>query len=69
MAKEALLKVRIADDLVARIDAFADAEFVTRSEAVRELVTRGLAFGRKVLTAAETRKLLADLQREGLRGA
>ena len=60
--KSELVGTRLSPDLLERVDAFADSEFINRSAAVRELVTRGLAFGRKVLSRAETEKLLRDLR-------
>ena len=53
------LAIRIPADLLARVDSFASDEFLTRSQAVRELLERGLVSGR-VLTAPEARKRIAD---------
>jgi metal-responsive CopG/Arc/MetJ family transcriptional regulator len=62
--KTELVGTRLPPDLLERVNAFADSEFLNRSEAVRELVTRGLAFGRKVLSRAETEKLLHDIKQQ-----
>lgn len=36
------INVRLGDDLLARVDAYAAAEGIKRAEAVRRLVQRGL---------------------------
>jgi metal-responsive CopG/Arc/MetJ family transcriptional regulator len=53
------LHARVPAELVKRIDKFAADEFLNRSEAVRELIERGLNFGRPVLTGEQARKRIA----------
>lgn len=68
MTKTELIGTRLPPELVKRIDDFADSEFMNRSAAVRELLERGLHFGRKVLSGAEARKVLGDIMSEALKG-
>jgi metal-responsive CopG/Arc/MetJ family transcriptional regulator len=63
-----LLQIRIPDELVKQIDKFADDEFTDRSKAVRELLTRGLAFGRRVLTGAGARAVLREVMGDAWKG-
>ena len=39
--------MRLSDDLIAKVDAWADANDIGRSEAIRQLVEIGLASGQK----------------------
>lgn len=36
------VNVRLGDDLLAQVDAYAEAEGIKRAEAIRQLVQRGL---------------------------
>jgi metal-responsive CopG/Arc/MetJ family transcriptional regulator len=40
------INVRLGDDLLAQVDAYAESEGIKRAEAIRRLVARGLRRGR-----------------------
>lgn len=41
------VNIRLGDDLLAEVDAFAAAEGIPRAEAIRQLVHRGLRKGKR----------------------
>jgi metal-responsive CopG/Arc/MetJ family transcriptional regulator len=64
MRKEKSVTIRVPAELADRIDQFADGEFMGRSEAIRQLLERGLAFGREVVPPEETFALLDEMLRK-----
>ena len=67
MRKEKSITIRVPAELADRIDQFADGEFMGRSEAIRELLERGLAFGRKVVPPEETFAVLDEMLRKAIK--
>jgi hypothetical protein len=65
--KTELLAARVPVELADRVREFADNELMTHSEAVRELVWRGLHFGHKVLSDAETERLFDKVFRDAMK--
>jgi Arc/MetJ-type ribon-helix-helix transcriptional regulator len=58
------INVRLGNELLTQVDTYAEAEVVSRAEAIRQLVQRGLPRRRKA-KAAPTPALRAELLRLG----
>ena len=67
MSHEKSLTIRVPAELADRIDIFAEARDYTRSDAIRQLLERGLAFGHKIMTGKELERALDKVFREAMK--